>query len=499
MMRRKVMARLVALLACLCLLPVLAAGAADDAERHEVVVVGAGLAGLSAAYFLVGRDVLVLEKEPVAGGSARNDTWEGVEYGRGYQHLGLPLGALRVVLDDLDLDLREVPPPMDAAMLGRRLYVGDDELALMLIEHGGQEAYQRFVAILVSAYESYDHPPLFDFSTPLAVLDRQTARRWLGGMDLPAIYLARYNGLARGFFGANLDEINALCLLPEAADVLEESLTPSDLPPGAACPPVRDQAHTGVFTPRGGVAALAGALAKRLGENLRTSCTVTGVRRQDGGFMVTYRDADGEERKLAAASVIMALPAPTALKLTGPALDPERAKLLEQIPYAPYLTVSLLCNEPIFDEAFDLAAPEGMFFTDLCDPLWVARHYGDDLPQDVYLLRANCPAVGYKDRGILGLSDQEAVRRVLADLERMFPGASKKVTATRVDRFPLAKPVMTPGAYRRLESLNRLNQQASAGLVLAGDYLVYPSVDGAVESGRLAAEALGAPTSNPGR
>jgi len=56
----------------------------------DVVVVGGGLSGLTAAYRLRDRNVLLLEKEAEIGGNARSDSWEGIEFpiGASYTHSG---------------------------------------------------------------------------------------------------------------------------------------------------------------------------------------------------------------------------------------------------------------------------------------------------------------------------------------------------------------------------------------------------------------------------
>src|SRR5688572_23640242 len=50
------------------------------AKPYDVAVIGAGFAGLSAAYFLKDLDVVVLEKEDKAGGHGRSESWRGIGY-----------------------------------------------------------------------------------------------------------------------------------------------------------------------------------------------------------------------------------------------------------------------------------------------------------------------------------------------------------------------------------------------------------------------------------
>ena len=72
-------------------------------EEHEVVVVGAGLAGLVCARELVraGRDVVVLESSDGVGGRIRTDRVDGFLLDRGFQVLNTGYPALD---DNLDLD-----------------------------------------------------------------------------------------------------------------------------------------------------------------------------------------------------------------------------------------------------------------------------------------------------------------------------------------------------------------------------------------------------------
>ena len=52
-------------------------------RRFEVVIVGGGVSGLSAAYFLRDRDFLLLEKEPHWGGNAYREEYHGQGFATG--------------------------------------------------------------------------------------------------------------------------------------------------------------------------------------------------------------------------------------------------------------------------------------------------------------------------------------------------------------------------------------------------------------------------------
>ncbi|HEX5811867.1 MAG TPA: FAD-dependent oxidoreductase, partial [Pseudonocardia sp.] len=79
---------------------------------HDVVVVGAGLAGLRAASALArrGLDVAVLEADHRPGGRVATDVVDGFRLDRGFQVLNTTYPALQATADLAALDLRPFVP-----------------------------------------------------------------------------------------------------------------------------------------------------------------------------------------------------------------------------------------------------------------------------------------------------------------------------------------------------------------------------------------------------
>lgn len=451
----------------------------------DVVVVGGGVAGLTAAYLLRDYRVKVLEKEDRVGGKAVSGDYQGFIYAKGAEYLELPEGTLSRLLNELRMKPKEIPSPADAYYYDGKFYFGVDGAALKFIRYSSLAEYNNFVSIIQKYFGAYANVPGLDMKSDLAQLDDISAGVWFQNQGFPQILQGAYNVTARGLFGANLNEISALSYLPELGFDFKSARPVSS---------VSELTHriekgtekTGVYTFVTGITEITNGLAAVLGERIQVGAEVISVVRRQDYYLVRYKAKNGQELSLSSRLVILAVPAPIALSIAPMVLQEEQKKLLEQIPYAPYLTVALFSEQPVFDKAFDLVAPEGWFFTDIYDSTWVQRYYDRTLEyHPASVMTVYVAPQSYQDRGLLQLSDEDVLAQVYRDLEKLFPGAQEAIVGYDIQRFPYAFPVMTVGAYKRLTRLHKITK---GDLLLAGDYMIYPTFEAAVESGAQAAE-----------
>jgi protoporphyrinogen oxidase len=455
-----------------------------DAE-YDVIIVGAGISGLSAAYSLRDYTIKVLEKNENVGGRVVSGGYEGLTYAQGAEYIGNPYGLFKEIVHELGLQPREIPSPMDAHYYDEKFYYGEDAIALMVIEHSSLSQYNDFALTIQEYYREYEWVPEFDETSELAYLDFMTAREWFTQQGFSGIFIEKYNVASRGLFGANIDDISALSFIPEIAFDYEGFKPIRDVN-DLDTSPSKGRWPTGAYTFERGITEVTDALADYLGDKIQCNSTVTQVSRNGKDYTVVYEDKDGISHAMHSNVVILAVPAPIALRLAPTILSNEQKEILEQIPYATYATVALFSEVPIFDKAFDLAVPDNLFFTDVYDATWVEKYYNKSL-RDVphYIVTVYVAPQRYTDRSVLSMSDEEILDSIYKDLEKIFPGVEQYVTGYDIHRFPYAYPVMTLGAHHRL---SRLHHITDGSFLLAGDYTIYPTLEAAVESGEIAAE-----------
>jgi protoporphyrinogen oxidase len=406
-------------------------------ERVDVVVVGAGLAGLSAARRLstAGRQVVVLEASDGVGGRVRTDRVDGFRLDRGFQVFNTAYPAAARVLDYDRLRLR---PFLKGAVV-----------------HRGGGRPERLVDPRQQprSFPSAVSSPLMPWTDKAAIAAFSV---WCGYAPMDA--------LARGPDDTAL-EVLKRARIGEAA--IERFLRP--FLSGVLLDPelstsgrflrlvwrtfVRGQ----VAVPAGGMGAIPEQLAAGLPEgSIHLGARVAAL--TDQGVAV----AGGEE--VQASAVVVATDATTACRLL-PELRPPSwngvTTFYHALPAAPM-------DEPLI----------------VLDP-------GPGIIANTVVMTAVAPTYSSDGRALVSTSvvgpirdDPHLDRRVTARLERLYDvGGSdlQPVASYRVDK---AQPAVPPPLMLRQPVT------AGAGRYVCGDWRDTPSIQGALVSGRRAAQAV---------
>lgn len=427
----------------------------------DAVIVGGGIAGLSAAWRLRHRDVLLLEAGDRLGGRLRSDRRG--EYWLNYgAHLFPGPGSL---VDGMVREAGLDTVPVTGGMMG--LAVGSTLLTSGRVETypfrlplsaRDRVAFARAGLKLQRAVRRYHRVERrHDFE------DDRTFEEFLGPLP-PAVREIFAGAVHRAT--AELPELSAGCGIGLFALVWggKGSLIARNL--------------------IGGSGELPSALGRGLGERALTGCRAHAIR-PDGAELVVEHDG-GEAR---ARHVIVATQAPHAAPLVAAAAE-RAADALARLTYGAFLTVAVETSETApmpYDGVYAMATPGRAFdmFTNQANAL---RRTGPRRPGGSLMLFAG----GRGAAALMREPDEAIVERFLADLHGLYPQTHGAVANATVQRWPLGNVYARPGRGR-LQAALEGPHGPHRNVHLAGDYFAeLGNMEAAARSGLAAAEHVDA-------
>ncbi|MEU0538443.1 flavin monoamine oxidase family protein [Nocardia sp. NPDC005978] len=306
----------------------------DMSPEYDVVVIGAGVAGLTAARELVaaGHTVTVLEARDRVGGRLHNGILpDGAPIELGGQWVGPGQTHVLSLISELGLSLF---PTYDS---GRHVV----ELDGKRVTYSGRipRASPVLLADLAYGLWQLDHggqplpAPGIPLSAKAAELDRQTFAEWIG-KHMRTERGRRYMRYITGaIFAAEPEELSALWVSAFlAANGGTDKLISTK---GGA---QQDRIV-------GGSQQIALKLAERLGDRVRLSSPVSGIDWDERGVRVELADAS----TVTARRAIVAIPPVLCGRLRyTPDLPGDRVRLTEQMPMGRVIKINVVYGEPFW-------------------------------------------------------------------------------------------------------------------------------------------------------
>ena len=406
----------------------------------DVVILGAGLSGLSAAYYLKqhGLQTLVLEKSSNSGGVVRTSRNDDFILESGPNSALATSGAILGLIEQLGLSFQLEYANRSAR---KRYIVRDGKLmpvpmsvrSLLKTSLVSAKGRLRLLAEpFVRANRSTEDEALAEF-----------VRRRLGSEVLD--YLV--NPFVAGVYAGSPEKLSLKGAFQQLYDMERDH---GSLFRGVLAAKLKKrrkktaaQAPRRIFSFYNGMQTLTDALAGRVAKQLETGADVKEIVRDEDGFLIYYQDADDEVQEVVCSQLLFTIPAHAYAVLPGEAVTPLK-EIMGAIRYVPVATVffgykDLPTTRPL--DGFGFLVPE-VEERQILGSIWNSALFPGRAPE------GGCAFTtfvgGARNPELLDL-DNEALREIVVDELRDLVGVWKRPDFCRIHRWQQAIPQYQPG------------------------------------------------------
>jgi len=445
-----------------------------------IVIIGAGISGLSTAWFLHGRgsEVRIIESRDRVGGVIKSQEIDG------YLFEGGPNSTLRRPGSPDDALGRLV----EQVGLKQRLIVASPEAQKRYVMRGG-----RLRPLPASPLEMFTNN-LFSWSAKLRLLsepfigkspDEETIAQFVVRRLGREFLDYAIDPFVSGVYAGDPLQLSAWAAVPKV-HALERDY--GSLVLGAIAKGRRGGGPAGkLISFDRGMSVLPETIAARLPKGcVDTSCRVERINREPEGWRIRVAKLTGTE-DIYASKLVLAVPASAAARLIKP-LSPEVSALLTSIPYAPIVSTALGYSRdrvPHPLDGFGLLIPRRETMRTL-GGLFSSTLFPGRAPPGKALITAFMG--GTRDPEAVTLDENELLSRICEDMSTSL-GADALPEMAHLSRHQSAIPQYTLGHLERVARIEKLSS-TFPGLHLRASWSEGISVADCVRSGEILANKL---------
>jgi oxygen-dependent protoporphyrinogen oxidase len=231
----------------------------------------------------------------------------------------------------------------------------------------------------------------------------------------------------------------------------------------------------------GGASTLTEMIAQTVRDRIELGAEVEEVVQNKDHVVVRYTK-DGVAQEVKARTAVLATPAPIT-RTVGVNLPTDLRDALSNIVYGPHVAGAFLTNETTpmpYDGTYGIAVANKSFTVALNQGNLVrgretARQPGGSM------MTFSPASLG---RRLFDVDEETIIKTYIRDLDDIFPGFERIVTEARIEKFPFGSPYCFPGRSKLQPVLTRPSER----VFLAGDYLGTLYTETAISSGFSAAQ-----------
>ncbi len=391
----------------------------DATRKVDIVIVGAGMAGLSAAYFLRGKDWLLLEKEDHFGGNAYQEEFAGQPYSTAaaYDFRGSYSDQLAK-----EIGLNLLPIDMPDPTIDNGVYTPDtwrSGLSQLPYSKATIASFKKFAEDILKMdprkdMQELDAKPFTDITSAYA----PEITRW-------------WDAYGPSNWGAFTEDTTAYIGVSDAQYLIKgEDTSRVILPGGLGC-----ISHK-----------LVEVMKPKFGGRMLGGVTVVSVVPDANQVRVTYIQGD-EPVTVAAKVVLMCSPKFITSRIVF-GLPNDQKQAMHRMRYAPVPMINMIFDKQIYRKGYDNWCP-GNSFTDFIVADWTIRNQPGYKPK--YEILTFYSTLRESQRELL-LEDedcQEFAGKVLKDFQKLLPEFKVDPIEIHLYRRGHAMMMAVPGQYTK--------------------------------------------------